>query len=54
MTRVLVAATDNIVRAGLSALITASPELTVVGSAIGVATIAALVEELQPDVVISS
>lgn len=52
MTRVLVAATDNIVRAGLSALITASPELTVVGSAIGVATIAALVEELQPDVVI--
>jgi len=49
---VLVAATDNIVCAGLSALITVSPELTVVGSSVGVATLAALVEELQPEVVL--
>lgn len=52
MTRVLVAATDNVVRAGLSALITASPELKVVGSVVGVTTISTLIEELQPDVVI--
>ncbi len=52
MTRVLVAATDSIVRVGLSALVTASPELTVVGSSVGVATLAAMVEDIQPDVVI--
>jgi len=52
VTRVLVAATDNVVRAGLSALITASPELKVVGSVVGVTTISTLIEELQPDVVI--
>lgn len=52
MIGVLVAATDNIVCAGLSALITVSPELTVVGSSVGVATLAALVEELQPEVVL--
>lgn len=52
MTRVLVAATDNVVRAGLSALITASPELKVVGSVVGVTTISTLIEELQSDVVI--
>jgi len=52
VTRVLVAATDNVVRAGLSALITASPELKVVGSVVGVTTISTLIEELQSDVVI--
>lgn len=49
---VLVAATDNIVRAGLLALVSAHVELTVVGSAIGTDTLTALVEELQPDVVL--
>ncbi len=49
---VLVAATDNIVRAGLLALVSAHLELTVVGSAIGTDTLTALVEELQPDVVL--
>ncbi|MBV8884379.1 MAG: response regulator transcription factor [Chroococcidiopsidaceae cyanobacterium CP_BM_RX_35] len=49
---VLVAATDNIVRAGLLALVNASPELTVVGSSVDVDTLATLVEELQPDVVL--
>jgi len=49
---VLVAATDNIVRTGLSALVTASPELKLVGSSVGVDTLAALVEELQPEVVL--
>ncbi len=49
---VLVAATDNIVRAGLLVLVSAHVELTVVGSAIGTDTLTALVEELQPDVVL--
>lgn len=52
MIGVLVAATDNIVRTGLSALVTASPELKLVGSSVGVDTLAALVEELQPEVVL--
>lgn len=52
MIRVLVAATNNIVCAGLSALLSASPELTVVGSSVGVATLAVVVEDLQPDVVL--
>ena len=51
MIGVLVAATDNIVRTGLSALVTASPELKLVGSSVGV-DIAALIEELQPEVVL--
>jgi len=49
---VLVTATDNIVRAGLLALVNASPDLTVVGSSVDVDTVATLVEELQPDVVL--
>ena len=52
MTRVLVVSTDNITRAGLSALVTTNSELTVVGSSVGLTTLAALVEELQPDVVL--
>ncbi len=52
MTRVLVASTDNITRAGLSALVATNSELTVVGSSVGLTTLAALVEELQPDVVL--
>lgn len=52
MIGVLVVAADNIVRAGLFALVNASPELTVVGSSVDVDTLAALVEELQPDVVL--
>ncbi len=52
MIGILVAATDNIVRTGLSALVTASPELKLVGSLVGADTLAALVEELQPEVVL--
>ncbi len=49
--RVLVAAASVVVRAGLEALVTASPALTVVGSS-GIATLAQQVENLQPDVVL--
>lgn len=52
MIGVLVVAADNIVRAGLLALVNASTELTVVGSSANVDTLATLVEELQPDVVL--
>lgn len=51
MTRVLVAAASPVVRQGLEAIVTTSPLLTVVGTS-GVATLAAEVEALQPDVVI--
>lgn len=52
MTRVLVAATSIIVRAGLETLITSSPALTVVGSSSGITGLAEQIEELQPDVVL--
>lgn len=51
MTRVLVAAASPVVRQGLEAIVTTSPLLTVVGTS-GVATLAAEVEALQPDVVL--
>lgn len=52
MTRVLVAAANNIVRAGLESILRASPELAVVGSSSDVATLAALIEDHLPDVVL--
>lgn len=51
MTRVLVAAASPVVLQGLEAIVTTSPLLTVVGTS-GVATLAAEVEALQPDVVL--
>ena len=53
MIRVLVNATSEIVRAGLEALLTASPTLAVVGSAPDVATLADQAEDLQPDVILA-
>jgi two-component system, NarL family, response regulator YdfI len=50
--RVLVAATSEIVRAGLEALLTASPKLAVVGRARDVTALAQQVEDVQPDVVL--
>ena len=52
MTRILVAAASVVVQAGLEALLTANPELTVVGSSSQVATLAQQIENLQPDVVL--
>jgi DNA-binding NarL/FixJ family response regulator len=46
-------ATSEIVRAGLEALLTASPALAVVGSAPDVATLAHQAEDLQPDVILA-
>jgi DNA-binding NarL/FixJ family response regulator len=51
--RVLVSATSEIVRAGLEALLTASPALAVVGSTPDVATLAHQAEDLQPDVILA-
>lgn len=51
MIRVLVAAASPVVRQGLEAIATTSPLLTVVGTS-GVATLAAEVESLQPDVIL--
>ena len=53
MIRVLVSATSEIVRAGLEALLTASPALAVVGSTPDVATLAHQAEDLQPDVILA-
>lgn len=52
MTRVLVAAADSIVRVGLESIVRTSPELVVVGSSSNLATLAALIEERSPDVVL--
>lgn len=52
MTRVLIAATSEIVRAGLEALVTASPALVTVGTSPGLDTLTQRVEDLQPDVVL--
>ena len=52
MTRVLVAANDLIVRAGLESIIRASPVLSVVGIASDTNTLAALIAAHSPDVVL--
>jgi two-component system, NarL family, response regulator YdfI len=50
--RVLVAATSEIVRAGLEALLAASPQLAVVGRAPDVTALVPQVEDVHPDVVL--
>jgi len=52
VTSVLVAAADSIVRVGLESIVRTSPELVVVGSSSNLATLAALIEERSPDVVL--
>lgn len=52
MIRVMVVATSSVVRAGLSAVVTSNPRLTVVGSASNLDVLAREVEQLQPDVVL--
>lgn len=52
MIRVMVVATSPVVRAGLSAVVTTNPRLTVVGSASDLDELAREVGQLQPDVVL--
>lgn len=52
MIRVLIAAASVVTRAGLEALVTTNPELTVIGSVSGVSKLAQQIETLQPDVVL--
>ncbi|MDX6694091.1 MAG: hypothetical protein QOF02_1694 [Blastocatellia bacterium] len=52
VTRILVAATNQIVRAGLEALVKEQPSLRLTGSVVGTATLARQVEDLQPDVLL--
>ncbi|MEH2085026.1 MAG: response regulator transcription factor [Nostoc sp.] len=52
MIRVMVVATSPVVRAGLSAVVTTNPRLTVVGSASDLDVLASEVGQLQPDVVL--
>lgn len=50
MTRVLLAATSPVVRAGLEALLASSPAVQVVGASAGMAALARDIASLQPDV----
>lgn len=52
MTRVLVTAADNIVRAGLESIIRASPDLTLVNATANLNTLAAVVQDYSPDVLL--
>ncbi|HCF28586.1 MAG TPA: DNA-binding response regulator [Cyanobacteria bacterium UBA11049] len=52
MMRVLVAATDSIVRAGLESILRASPDLLVVGVASDLDSVVALITAQSPDVVL--
>ena len=52
MMRVLVAATDSIVRAGLESILRASPDMSVVGVASDPDTLATLITAQSPDVVL--
>ena len=52
MMRVLVAATDSIVRAGLESILRANPDLSVVGVASAPDTLATLITAQSPDVVL--
>ncbi|MBW4613482.1 MAG: response regulator transcription factor [Desmonostoc vinosum HA7617-LM4] len=52
MIRVMVVATSSVVRAGLSAVVSSDPRLTVVGSASDLDVLAREVGQLQPDVVL--
>ncbi|WNN88655.1 LuxR C-terminal-related transcriptional regulator [Gloeocapsopsis dulcis] len=52
MTRVLVTAADNIVRAGLESIIRASPNLTLVNATANLNTLAAVAQDYSPDVLL--
>ncbi|MDZ8236119.1 MAG: response regulator transcription factor [Nostoc sp. ChiQUE01a] len=52
MIRVIVVAASPVVRAGLSAVVSNNPQLTVVGSASDLDVLSTEVEQLQPDVVL--
>jgi DNA-binding NarL/FixJ family response regulator len=52
VTRIVIAATNQIVRAGLEALVSEQPSLRLTGSVVGTATLARQVEDLQPDVLL--
>lgn len=52
MRRILVAASSAVVRAGLQSLVSAAPNLEVVGSAPGSGPLARQIETLEPDVVL--
>lgn len=52
MISVLVAAADLIVRVGLESIVRASSELAMVGSSSDIATLAAMIEQHSPDVVL--
>ncbi|MBD2436804.1 response regulator transcription factor [Nostoc sp. FACHB-110] len=52
MIRVIVVAASPVVRAGLSAVVSSNPQLTVVGSAADLDVLSKSVEQLQPDVVL--
>lgn len=52
MIRVLVAATSEIVRAGLEALLAANPAVTVLGSVADLTALAQQMESVQPDVLL--
>lgn len=52
MTRVLVAATSAVVRAGLEAIVSASPALAVAGSSSSFSELAERIESTEPDVVL--
>lgn len=52
MIRVIVVATSPVVRAGLSAVVSSNPRLTVVASASDLDVVSKEIEQLQPDVVL--
>lgn len=52
MIRVMVVATSPVVRAGLSAVVTTNPRLTVVGSASDLDVLVREIEQLSPDIVL--
>jgi NarL family two-component system response regulator YdfI len=52
VTRVLVAAASPVLRAGLEALLGATPSLTVIGESPGALTLTERIEELRPDAVL--
>ncbi|MFN6561799.1 MAG: response regulator transcription factor [Nostoc sp. ChiSLP01] len=52
MIRVMVVAASSVVRAGLSAVVSSNPQLTVVASASDLDIVSKEIEQLQPDVVL--
>ncbi|MDZ8108639.1 MAG: response regulator transcription factor [Nostoc sp. DedQUE12a] len=52
MIRVIVVAASSVVRAGLSAVVSSNPQLTVVASASDLDVVSKEIEQLQPDVIL--